>query len=95
MSSIKRIFWFGVVSPIVLAFLNYYFSSIKLFAWGHDRINEISIFTLSISTFFCVAIIFFNYKNQSRKIWYILPSFLIIFFLLYIYTIYSLSSFGF
>jgi len=95
MSIIKRVLSFGIVLPIVLAFLNYRFSSIKSFEWGHDRINEISILAFSIAIISCIFITIANARSIKRKLWYILPSIFAVIFLLYIYTIYSLSSFGF
>ena len=96
MSLIKKLFIFGVILPVLSAFLNYRFSSITLFEWGHVRINEISIFAFSLAIFFCIFIIILNYKNSIKnKALFILPGLLIVIFLFYIYTIYSLSSFGF
>jgi len=96
MAIIKKTFLFGVVLPVLVAFVNYSFSSITFFEWGHSRINQISILSFVIAFVFCISVVVINYKSKvNKKLWYILPITLAVFFLLYIYTIYSLSSFGF
>ena len=96
MAIIKKTFLFGVVLPVLVAFVNYRFSSITFFEWGHSRINEISILAFVLAFVFCILVVSLNYKSKaSRRLWYVLPIILAVVSLLYIYTIYSLSSFGF
>lgn len=96
MKYIKNIFLIGVILPILIAFLNYNYSSISFFEWAHDRINEISIVSLFVSSVACIVIMFINYKlSINSKFWYFFSTLLVILFLLYAYTIHSLSTFGF
>ncbi len=96
MNNIKKMFIFGVTLPLLLAFLNYQFSSIQIFAWGHDRINEISIAAFTVIIIFSIIISILNRRmNINSKLWYSVSLLLILGSLFYIYIIYSLSHFGF
>ena len=96
MNNLKKLFIFGIILPLLLAFLNYRFSSIQIFAWGHDRINEISIAAFTVIIIFSIIISVFNRRmNINSKLWYTVSLLLIFGSLFYIYTIYSLSHFGF
>lgn len=39
----------SLIIPIIIAFINARYSSLKDFSWGYDHINEVSITALSLA----------------------------------------------
>jgi len=84
-----------IFAPIFLAILNGYISSYNFFSWGYDNRNSISTALFSLSFLGCVIVIINNAKGSKKKIWFLVPGLLAVTNLLIIYSIYSLSHFGF
>lgn len=84
-----------VVLPIVLAFLNYYYSGYDNFRWGYDNVNQISTGSLVMAIIACGYIIGMNHRTYNSKAWYLIASIIGVFLLFYLYLLQSLSDFGF
>ena len=94
--TLKKIFiWFSVV-PVLLAELNRDITSISFFSWAHERINQIGWVALGIAGLNCLYIIYRNAKtHQHSKFWYWFASIMLIVFWGYLWFAYSLSQFSF
>lgn len=91
---IKR-YILSIFGPVVVAVLNGYISNYYFFRWGYDNRNGISILLFSLSVAGCIYVIISNTNTLKSKIWFIIPTALILINVFVIYSIYSLSSFGF
>ena len=81
--------------PIAVAILNGYVSSYYFFRWGYDNRNSISIALFGLSLVGCIIVIISNARNFKGKVWFMVPSLLAAINIFIIYSIYSLSNFGF
>ena len=87
---------FLFLAPLIAAFVNATYSSLKSFPWGYDNINVISVLAIVLAI---LGNIFIYWKNKNStlpsKNWKFISLSLIIFLLIFLYFGYSLSNFGF
>ena len=85
-----------LIIPIIVAFINARYSSLKDFSWGYDHINEVSITALLLAILGNMYIYWQNKKYQpSSKVWRFISLFLIIILAILLYIGNSISHFGF
>ena len=94
--TLKRVFIYFSVSPVLLALLNFYLADLNRFTWGYDHKNEIGFAALTIAGINCLYIIFRNAHTKTHnKFWYVFASIMAIVFFSYLYLAYSFSRAGF
>jgi len=84
-----------IFTPVIMAVVNGYVSSYSFFSWGYDNRNSVSTFLFILSLIGCLYVIISNAKNSKSKSWFMVSGIGIVINIFIIYTIYSLSSFGF
>ncbi|OGN00012.1 MAG: hypothetical protein A3B91_03375 [Candidatus Yanofskybacteria bacterium RIFCSPHIGHO2_02_FULL_41_29] len=94
-AKVKRVFIIFVITPILLAMLNWLFSGRYFLSWAYYRTNEISMIALAISFFGSLLVVYFNYRLEKRRIWYVISIISALVSAIYFYIVRSLSNFGF
>jgi hypothetical protein len=90
------IFFLFVVLPLTLALLNHSFADYENFRLGYDHVNKISTAAILIGIFGCIYILYLNQRLRPPiRTWNVVPFAILIFLSLYLYTLNSLSRFGF
>jgi threonine/homoserine efflux transporter RhtA len=93
--SLKKVFiWFSV-APVVIAELNRDLTSISFFPWAHEKVNQIGWVALAIAGINCLYILYRNYKTEKSFGWYVFATFMAIVFFGYLWFAYQLSKAGF
>ncbi len=93
--SLKKIFiWFSVI-PVLLSFLNKEITSINFLPLAHKYLNEITFTALAIAGLNCLYILYRNYKTEKSFGWYVFATFMAIIFFGYLWFGYQLSHAGF
>lgn len=85
----------GVISPIILMFINGSVAQRVGDSWSHNNLNLISKGLLLISIFVCAIITIINYREQKVSFWYTVSIATAVGLGLLLYVGNSVSSFGF
>ena len=87
---------FFLVTPLIVAWMNAVYSSLTVFPWGYDRVDEISTVVLLLGILGNLYIYWLNKKTLvGSKIWAVLSIVLVIILAVVLYIGNSLSNFGF
>lgn len=85
-------FSFLVLLPLVLSYMNYYYSSVDRFSWGLDHANLISFISFILAFFGCVVSIVLNALSPKKRIiLYVIPIIFAVILLVSLYIGYSIT----
>lgn len=94
--SLLRKYFIFVIFPLLIAFLNSYFSNFKNFRWGYQHINQINFTAIGIGMTAAIWIAYENYISGKRsRFWYIFVSINFLLLGTFLYLGYTFSHFGF
>lgn len=94
-NKIVKTFLIFVCIPVLIFIVNGYLAN-NTRSWSWDNLNTVSFITNLVALLGSISTIFVNYyTGYNSKFWYILPSILIILFIIILLLVQIGSNFGF